>query len=97
MNNDPNNLLEPEEKVIFLSDVAEQGRKAPMPILMVVVIILALGTMLWKTAVRQPDNREKALQAVLERTKAEERLIEGRTKKQREEYLRKNPNKHKQP
>lgn len=96
MSKDPDNLLEPEEKVVFLSEVAQQGRKTPMPILMVVVIVIALGTMLWKTAVRQPENRKEAVEAVIKRTKAEEKMIEQRIKKQREEYLKKNPNKHKQ-
>ncbi len=89
MNKDPNKLLEPEEKVVFLGQVEEEGRRTPMPFLLVLAIVLALGTVLWKTAVRQPDNRQKALQAAIERTKAEEKLIEERVRKQREEYFRK--------
>lgn len=96
MNKDPENLLEPEDKVIFLSDVAGQGRKAPMPLLMILAILVALITIFWKTAVRQPENRKQAVESVINRTKAEEKLIEERVKKQREEYLRKYPNKHKE-
>lgn len=89
MKDDPEDLLKQKEKVVFLSDVAQEGRKTPMPFLLVVAIVLALMALFWKTAVRQPDNRQKALQAVIERGKAEEKLIEERVRRQREEYFRK--------
>lgn len=89
MNKDPDNLLEPKERVVFLGQIEEEGRRARMPFLLVVAIVVALGALFWKTAVRQPDNRQKALQAVVERAKAEEKLIEERVRKQREEYFRK--------
>ncbi|MCB1591558.1 MAG: hypothetical protein KDI90_03805 [Alphaproteobacteria bacterium] len=91
MDNDPENLLKQEEKTVFLSDGAREDRKKPMPWLMVIVMVLTIVILFWKTSVRQPENREKALQGVIERNKAEEERIDKSVRKMREEYIRKHP------
>ena len=80
MDNDPENLLKQEEKTVFLSDGAREDRKKPMPWLMVIVMVLTIVILFWKTSVRQPENREKALQGVIERNKAEEEARKLREK-----------------
>lgn len=90
-------LLLPEEETVFLRDVERESRRAAMPVLLIVAIALAAAMLLWKTAVRQPENRQAAIEAALERNEETQRLIEQRVLKERAEYLRKNPNKHKKP
>lgn len=88
-------LLLDDDRVIFLSESTKKAQKNIMPVWVVILLVLAAISIVWRNSVKKPEGRAAALSQMEKRMEEEDRKAQEFIKKQREEYKKKYPDKHK--
>ncbi|MCB1681724.1 MAG: hypothetical protein H6858_01675 [Rhodospirillales bacterium] len=78
----------PEEKVVFL-DVKESDGRQKTPVGLIIILALTLLIILWKSAVRDPEGEDKAIQRSIQRYEVIQEDIKTSNQKHRQEALKK--------